>query len=130
MLEICVGTTYEIENIVTNDMKACVVGSGEVNVLATPMMIALMENCASNCLKQFLEEGETSVGAMINSTHTAPTPVGMKVFVKATVTEVDRKKVSFDIIAEDEVEEIGKATHTRFILNKDKFENKCAEKSI
>lgn len=129
MLEISVGATYEIEDVVTNDMRACIVGSGDVNVLATPIMIALMENCASKCLKQFLEEGETSVGGMINSTHISPTPVGMKVFVKATITQVDRKKVCFDIIAKDEVEEIGKASHTRFVVNKDKFESKCEEKS-
>lgn len=128
MKEILKGTSFEIEKVVTEQMKACVVGSGDVNVLATPMMIAFMENCASNCLKQFLEDGETSVGAIINSTHIAPTPVGMKVFVKATITEVDRKKVDFEVIARDEKEEIGRATHTRFIVNKEKFENKCLNK--
>lgn len=128
MREILVGTSFEIEKVVTEEMKACIVGSGDVNVLATPMMIAFMENCASNCIKQFLDDGETSMGAMINSTHISPTPVGMKVFVKATVTEVDRKKIDFEIIARDEREEIGKATHTRFIVNKEKFENKSLEK--
>lgn len=128
MKEILLGSSYKINKVVSQDMKACVVGSGEVNVFATPMMIALMENCSSQCLKQFLDEGETSVGTMINATHTAPTPVGMKVFINATIIKCDGKKVYFEIVAEDEKEEIGRATHTRFIVNKNKFESKCFNK--
>lgn len=128
MKEIKIGTTLTKELTVTNDLLACNVGSGIVQVYATPMMIALMENTASNCLNEFLDEGETSVGVMMNTTHDAATPVGMKVFVEATITAVDRKKVSFEIIAKDEKDVIGKASHDRFVVIKEKFEAKATSK--
>lgn len=128
MKEIKVNTVFKKTYEVTDKMRACIVGSGDVNVLATPIMISFMENCASECLKQFLDDEETSVGTMINTTHISPTPVGMKVFVDVIISDVDGKKVTFDIKAFDEKEEIGTATHQRFILNKEKFEQKCSMK--
>lgn len=128
MKDIVVGTTFEKEQIVTEDVLACNVGSGIVNVYATPMMIALMESAACECLLPFLEENETSVGVMMNTTHDAATPSGMKVYVTATITGVDRKKVSYSIIAKDEKDTIGVATHDRFIVKKDVFESKAQAK--
>lgn len=128
MKEITLNTTYTQEIVVEERMLAANVGSGIVNVYATPMMIACMENTAVKCLEPFMEEGETSVGVMINSTHDAATPVGMKVRVSATITAVDRKKISFEIIAEDEKDIIGKASHDRFVVLKEKFEQKAKQK--
>lgn len=128
MKEVKLGTVFKKEYAINEDMTAIKVGSGDVEVLATPMMIAFMENCASECLKQFLDIEETSVGIMINSTHIAPTPVNMNVIVEAKITKVDGKKVRFEIEANDEIEQIGVATHHRFILNKEKFEKKCKSK--
>lgn len=128
MKEITIGSVLTKELTVTNDLLACHVGSGIVQVYATPMMIALMENTACECLNQFLDEGETSVGVMMNTTHDAATPAGMKVRVTAEITAVDRKKVSFSIIAEDEKDVIGKASHDRFVVNKEKFESKAQSK--
>lgn len=129
MKEININTTKIIEKIVTTEMLANQVGSGEVSVLATPMMIALMEECASTLLKEFLDEGETSVGIMMNSTHDAATPVHMKISATAEIIEVKGKKVSFKIIAKDEKEIIGTASHDRFVVMKDKFEAKAQAKS-
>ena len=125
MKEIKIGSVLTKEITVTDDLLACHVGSGIVNVYATPMMIALMENTACECLNPFLDEGETSVGVMMNTTHDAATPAGMKVSVTAEITAVDRKKVSFSIIAKDEKDVIGKASHDRFVVVKEKFETKA-----
>lgn len=128
MKEIKIGSVLTKEITVTDDLLACHVGSGIVSVYATPMMIALMENTACECLNPFLDEGETSVGVMMNTTHDAATPAGMKVSVTAEITAVDRKKVSFSIIAKDEKDVIGKASHDRFVVVKEKFEAKAQSK--
>lgn len=128
MKEIKIGNVLTKEITVTDDLLACHVGSGIVNVYATPMMIALMENTACECLNPFLDEGETSVGVMMNTTHDAATPAGMKVSVTAEITAIDRKKVSFSIIAKDEKDVIGKASHDRFVVVKEKFEAKAQSK--
>lgn len=117
-----------IEKKVTEDMLANHIGSGEVSVYATPMMIALMEECASSLLKTFLEEGETSVGIRMDATHDAATPVSMNVKATAEITAVDGKKIGFQITATDEVDTIGTAKHERFIVNKERFEQKAAYK--
>lgn len=129
MKEILINTTYAQEIVVDESQLACNVGSGIVAVYATPMMIALMENTAVKCLDTFMDEGETSVGVLMNTTHDAATPAGMKVRVSATIIAVDRKKVSFHIEATDEKDTIGIATHDRFIVNKEKFEMKAANKA-
>lgn len=128
MKEIKIGSVLTKEITVTDDLLACHVGSGIVNVYATPMMIALMENTACECLNPFLDEGEASVGVMMNTTHDAATPAGMKVSVTAEITAIDRKKVSFSIIAKDEKDVIGKASHDRFVVVKEKFEAKAQSK--
>lgn len=128
MKEIQLHTAYSEETLVDESMLACHVGSGIVNVLATPMMIARMEHAAVQCLAPFLDEGETSVGVVMNTTHDAATPAGMKIYVTAEIIAVDRKKVSFKVIAKDEVDTIGIATHERFIVVKEKFEAKAQAK--
>lgn len=79
MKEIQLQASLTKECLVTKDLLACSVGSGTVEVYATPMMIALMENTAASLLSQFLDEGETSVGIHMDTTHDAATPQGMKV---------------------------------------------------
>lgn len=128
MKEVQLHHTYEETCTVTKDMLACNVGSGIVSVLATPMMIAKMEHAALECLAPFLEEGETSVGVMMNSTHDAATPCGMNIVVSAKIVAIDRKKISFEIIARDDQDQIGKASHDRFVVNKERFEQKAQAK--
>lgn len=128
MKEIILHTKLTKKLTVDESMLASRVGSGTVNVYATPMMIALMENTAAACLDQFLDEGETSVGIMMNTTHDAATPAGMEVEVEVDITAVERKKVSFHIIAKDEKDSIGTAEHDRFIVKKEAFEAKALSK--
>ena len=90
------------EEVIVDEAKlACNVGSGIVSVYATPMMIAAMEHAAVQCLQPFLEEGETSVGVLMHTTHDA---------------------------AQDEKDIIGKASHERFVVMKEKFEAKAQAK--
>ena len=130
MKEIKINSEFTQEMIVSKDQLASHIGSGVVDVFATPMMIAFMENTAVKCLEPFMEEGETTVGICMNSTHDAATPVGMKVTCTATITAVERKKISFCIVAKDEKDIIGKATHDRFLVIKEKFETKAKQKAM
>ena len=129
MKEIKLQASLTKECLVTKELLASSVGSGIVDVYATPMMIALMENTAATLLSQFLDEDETSVGIAIHATHDAATPLGMKVWAHAEIVEVDRKRVVFQIEARDEKERISTATHERFIVNKEKFEAKAKSKA-
>lgn len=128
MNEIKIGTEFKKEITVTEDLLAVNVGSGDVSVFATPMMLCLMEEVSAKCLAQFLDEEMTSVGTNMSSSHIAATPVGMKVTATATITAVEGRKVSFSVIANDEKDVIGKGTHDRFILNREKFNQKALGK--
>lgn len=123
-----VGASFEIEHKVTEADTALAVGSGDVEVFATPMMLALMEGAAAQCLGRFLAEGKTSVGAKIEASHLAATPVGMNVRAVASIVEVEGKKVSFEIEAYDERGLIGEGTHLRIVVDKERFTTTANEK--
>ncbi len=103
-------------------------GSGGVPVLATPWMIAFMENVAFNLLEGMLPEGDSSVGVLVDVRHLAPTPIGGKVRVQAEVTDVKGSGVSFRVQAWDEGEQIGTGQHQRVIIDKARFLKRVAEK--
>jgi len=128
MKDIVIGSALSLSATVTEEKLACTVKSGELPVFATPAMAALMEETAAKLLGQFLDEGETSVGTALNLTHSAATPLGLTVTAEATITAVDRRKVSFSIVVRDTVEEIGKAEHDRFIVLSEKFMAKAQAK--
>lgn len=125
-MEIKTGTICKVETLVDKNNVASVVGSGLLDVFATPMMIAQMELAASTCLEEALDEGQTSVGTRVNVEHTAATPMGMKVTTTARVVAVEGRKVEFEVIAEDEAGEIGRGNHTRFVVNTGSFMEKAA----
>lgn len=120
-MSITIGLKGRADAVVTAENTASAVGSGLVPVFATPYMIALMEQAAVNALLSHLGEGEGSVGTLLNVAHTSATPVGMKVWAEATVTIVEGRKICFDVVAYDEVGEIGWGTHERSIIHLDKF---------
>ena len=113
---------------VIHENTAAVVGSGSLEVFATPMMIALMENAALNTVKPFLAEGEATVGTEISVTHDAPTPIGETVTAEAELIAVDRRKLQFQVQARVGDEIIGKGTHTRVIINEERFLQKALAK--
>lgn len=86
-------------------------------VLATPMMILMMENAALNAIRPYLEPGESAVGSAINIRHLAATPVGHRVIATAEVTKVIGRRIEFAVGARDETEEIGKGTHERTVID-------------
>lgn len=116
-----IGLTYTSSMEVTNEKTALAVGSGDMPVLATPMMMALMENAAMMAVAPQLAEGETTVGGHIESSHLAPTAVGKTVSAKAVLTKVEGRKLYFDIEAYEGETLLGKGSHLRFIVNKEKF---------
>ena len=122
------GKSLTITETVEESKLACNVGSGCVEVFATPMMIALIEKCAAACVQDTLPEGDSTVGTLINVSHVAATPVGMKVSATATVTAVDGRKICFSVKAEDECGLIGEGTHERVIVHVDRFNDKAKAK--
>jgi fluoroacetyl-CoA thioesterase len=120
-MEFTMGLTGEASVPVDGSNTAKTMGSGELEVFATPSMIALMEKAATNALKELMPAGSTSVGTMINVKHSAATPMGTKVTAKAVLTEVDGKRLVFTVEAFDEKEKIGEGRHERFIINIDRF---------
>lgn len=98
------------------------VGSGDLEVLSTPIMMALMENAAMLAVKDALEEGMTTVGGQISSSHLKPTAKGRTVTATAELVAVEGRKLSFHVTAHDESGElIGEGEHLRFIVNREKF---------
>lgn len=121
MAEILEGITYTSSFKVDKTHTASFLGSGDMDVLATPAMVAIMENAAMLALVPYLEEGNTTVGGHIEASHTRATPLGATVCARATVSKVDGKKIFFRIDALDEHGAIGSAIHLRFIVNREKF---------
>ena len=120
-----IGTVFEVKEKVTENRTAQAVGSGDLRVLATPAMTALMEKAALMCVKSGLDDKEGTVGISLNIRHIAPTPVGMEIICRATLVQTDSRKLTFSLEAFDEKEKIGEGTHERFIINNEKFQNKC-----
>jgi fluoroacetyl-CoA thioesterase len=86
-------------------------------VLATPVMIMVVENAALNAIKAYLEPGQSAVGTRVDIRHLAPTPVGARVVGEAEVTGVDGRRIQFTVRATDDTEEIGTGTHERVIVD-------------
>ena len=122
------GIQNEITIAVTKEKTALEMGSGTLEVFATPAMIALMEQTAAESVENELGGENTSVGTLINVQHLAATPVGMQITCKSTLTEIVGRTLIFEIEAHDEVGLIGKAYHERFIVNSERFVSKTREK--
>ncbi len=102
--------------------------SGLLEVLATPIMIAWMEACCMDCVQARLEPGQSTVGTLINVTHEAPTPVGGQVTVSCFLRQVDGRRLVFAVEASDKGGIIGRGSHERFIVDSEKFQQKCDKK--
>lgn len=122
------GIKFSIERRVTEHMTARMMGSGTLDVFATPSMIALIEETAWRSVAPHLESGMATVGTLLNVAHVAPTPVGMTVKCETELTEVDGRRLVFSVTVSDEYGEIGRGTHERFIINEEKFQKKADTK--
>ena len=122
MIEI--GLKHTSELTVTDTVTAIKMGSGDMPVLATPAMMALMENAAMLAVADELPEGNTTVGGHIESSHLKPSKIGDKVSTTAEVTKVDGKKIEFKISAYSGDVLLGEGTHLRFIVDRERFMSK------
>lgn len=126
MLQAGIKGTQELT--VTEAVSAKTMKSGTLDVFATPSMIALMEETAWKSVAPHLEEGQGTVGTMLNVKHLAATPLGMTVQCESELTEVDGRKLRFNITVADETGVVGEGTHERFIIQEDKFQKKADQK--
>lgn len=97
-------------------------------VFATPRMISFMERTAHQAVLPYLNEGQTTVGTLVNVRHLGATPVGMQVRFRAELVEIDRRRLRFKVEAWDAVEKIGEGEHERFIIDRDRFDERLAQK--
>jgi fluoroacetyl-CoA thioesterase len=121
MDELVPGLIGEAATVVTETDTAGHWGSGSVPVFGTPALVGLMEGAAVQALAGHLPPGRTSVGGRIDVHHLAPTPVGMRAHARAELLEAEGRRLVFHLEAWDEVEQIGRATHERFIVDEERF---------
>ena len=122
------GLRGSIEIVVGEQHTAPHIGSGRVRVLATPVMVNLMEAAALQAVEGLLPPGHQTVGIHLDVTHVAATPVGMRVRASAELTKVEKRTLTFSVHADDEKERIGEGIHERIIINLERFDARMQEK--
>lgn len=117
-------------NFTVQESDTARVSGGETlpPVLSTPRMISYMERTAHQGILPFLAEGQTSVGTVVNIRHLGASPVGIAVRIRAELLEVDRRRLRFRVEAWDALEKIGEGEHERFIVDRERFEERLAQK--
>lgn len=116
-----IGLKHESVTYVSNANSAKTLGSGDMDVFATPAMVALMENAAMLAVAEVLPEGEATVGTQMNTSHIKASPIGAMITASAELVEVDGRKLTFKVKAWDDKGVIGEGVHTRFIVNRERF---------
>lgn len=123
------GIKGKAETLVVHENTAAAVGSGALEVFATPSMIALMEKAALESVQPCLEPGQGTVGVMLNVSHLAATPLGMKVRAESELVAIEKRMLSFKVSAYAADELIGEGTHQRCIVLNDRFMEKTLAKA-
>lgn len=122
------GIKGKAETIVCTENTAKTMGSGTLEVFATPAMVALMEEAAWKCVAAELEPGTGTVGTSMQIKHLSATPLGMHVTAECELVEIDGRRLVFSVQASDEAGLIGTGTHERFIVAEEKFVAKANSK--
>lgn len=117
-VEIVVGTRDTAEHV----------GSGKIGVLATPILVTLLESAALHAVEEFMVPGQQTVGTRLDIAHTAATPVGMRVRAHAELIKVEGRKLTFRLHADDECETIGGGEHERLIISVNRFDQRMQKK--
>jgi predicted thioesterase len=125
---IFIGKTATATATVTEKNTERAVGSGSLDVFATPMMVALMERAACECLAEALEPRQTSVGTSVDIEHIAASPLGAVITATAMVADIDGRKIEFEVAANDSKGEIGYGKHTRVIVDGERFMEKVRKR--
>jgi fluoroacetyl-CoA thioesterase len=123
------GTIGTAELVVAPEHTAPRIGSGRIAVLATPVMINLIDAAALACVEHLLPEGHQSLGIHLDVKHFAATPVGMRVTATVELAGVEGRRLSFRVLARDEVEPIGEGSHERVVVNVDRFDQRVQRKA-
>ena len=123
-----IGMKYRMSRVVTENVTAASFGEGLMPVLATPYLVAFLEDTASRCVEGELPDTQITLGTGIDIRHLAPTPVGMTVTCEAILTGIDRRRLTFDVRAWDEADLVCEGTQERFIVDKARFIEKAYSK--
>lgn len=126
--EIKPGLKATVEIVVGTRDTAAHVGSGKIGVLATPILVTLLEAAALQAVEEFMQPGQQTVGTRLDISHTAATPVGMRVRASAELVKVEGRKLTFSLRAEDDIETIGGGTHERLIISVERFDQRMQAK--
>ena len=118
------GASFTATMRVSAEVTAEYIGSGDLAVLATPAMCALMENAAMLAVKDYLPEGSATVGTQMNTSHIKASALGATITASATLTAVEGRRLEFEVKAWDEKGVIGEGSHTRFIVDRERFLSK------
>ena len=127
-----IGDTYEYKNVVTKEITAGALGSGGLDIFATPFLICWMEAAAYYYMKEQLPEGKSSVGTMVNVRHVSPSPIGAEITAKAELIAISEngKMYTFKVEAYDNKGLIGEGTHERAIIDCERFMKKYAPEKM
>lgn len=128
MKELNCGITGKASITADNATLAVNVGSGSLEVFATPVMVMLMEKAACCCIADYLENDETTVGTELNVQHTSASPEGSEIYAVAELTAVNGRELTFKVEAFDNAGSIGLGTHKRFVVYGEKFTAKAKQK--
>ncbi|HXX52052.1 MAG TPA: thioesterase family protein [Xanthobacteraceae bacterium] len=124
------GLTGTAEIVVGPEHTASFVGSGRIAVLATPVMINIIEAAALAAVEQLLPAGHQSLGIQLDISHTAATPIGLRVTATAEVTGIEGRTITFRVAARDEIERIGGGTHQRVVVSVSRFDERVQRKLL
>lgn len=119
-----IGLKYESKTVVSAANTAATLGSGDMDVFATPAMVALMENAAMLAVRDHLPEGSATVGTEITTSHIKASPLGAQITASAELVEVEGRRLGFVVKAWDEKGVIGEGRHTRFVVDRERFLSK------
>jgi predicted thioesterase len=115
------GSTASVSHTTDNRSTAIALGSGDLPVLATPKLVALVEEAAVAAIAGLVSDGDTTVGSHIEVDHLAPTPIGSTVVATATVVAVDGRRVDYEATVTEGANLVARATHVRYIVNRQTF---------
>jgi predicted thioesterase len=130
ILGVTVGSCIEDNQQVTLERVASHLGSGSLQVYATPAMVAFVEQTCRKLVEPQLPEGMTTVGIAITVRHSAPTPLGGKISIQAEIVLIEKNVISFQTELRDETEKIGEAAHKRAVIEIDRFTERAQKKSL
>lgn len=128
--KLTIGSKGTSSALVVEQRLAPAVGSGIAPVFASPMLIALMEAAAVDCVEAHLPEGHQTLGVHLDVTHASPTPLGFTVTATATLKAVEGRKLTFDVVASDGIDQIGSGSHTRVVVDTARFMARLTAKSL